>query len=251
MGFIRLTFWALALLMTISCASGNKRDVERAQLHLQIGTSHLARGSYPAALRELLIAEKYDSRSPVIQNHLGLAYYFRGRPDLAKTHLHQALSLDKNYTEARNNLGRLLIDDKSYDEAISHLKVAVEDLVYPHPERPLTNLGIAYFYKAQWSLAHNALLQSLRIRRNDCTTLSYYGRTLHELGRFQQATEALDQAITQCKDTNFDEPLYYSALSYVKLHKQDHAKARLNEILTLFPSGHYAVQAKKLLETLK
>lgn len=241
---------ALALCMT-SCSPSKASDSRRAELHLHIGSSYLAKGNYPAAMHELRLAEKLDPRNSAIQNNLGLAYFVRQKYQEAESHIKMALSLNPNYTDAQNNLGRVYIEMGLFDKAIEHLDSANQDLTYPYPDKTLTNLGIAHFNKGNYQSAKKYLKKSLAIRRENCLTFHYYGRCLFELRNFNLAAESFDQAIPLCKGSKFDEPHYFSALSYFKLGDKPRAVARFEELLTQFPDGKYISQSKSMLKIIK
>ena len=85
----------LIFLTAIGCASQKVKDREtRAQLHMQMGTSHLQQGNYPLALKELLNAEELDPDNPHIQNNLALAYFVRNKLNKAEEHFRKALVID-------------------------------------------------------------------------------------------------------------------------------------------------------------
>lgn len=249
-GSMKYALMALVLMLT-SCAGRRASDERRAIFHMQIGTGHLTKGNYPEALGEFIKAHELDPENPLIQNQLGLGYFLRGRLDLAEEHFRRAVKLDSQFTEARNNLGRTLIETKKYREAIAELKIAAKDLVYVEPEKTYANLGMAYFNLKDFSNAEKSLLQSLKLRRKNCLALSYYGRSLYELSSYDKAAESLDQAIEVCKDIKFEDPYYFSALSYVKIGEREQAVARLEQGLLEYPQGQYAAKARSMLELLK
>lgn len=243
--------FSLSLLLICACASTSGRDPKRAALHLKNGTALLAQGQYPAAMSELLTAERLDPDNPVTHNNLGLSYLVRDRINKAEQHLKKALKLDPKYTDARNNLGRVYIQQKRYPAAIEELKVAVQDLTYPHPQRPLYNLGEAYFYTGNYEQAQKVLLEALQYRREDCLTMTLYGRTLFELKNYSMASQALDEATRTCAQPSKEEPYYFSALSYLKLGQSNQAYARLKECLENFPKGRYAGRAQSLMREIR
>lgn len=223
----------------------------KAQLHLELGTSYLSRGEYPQALSELLIAENLDSSNPVVQNHLGIAYYVRGRMDLAEEHVRRAVKLAPKYTDARNNLARILMDQEKLEEAQKLLIVAEKDLTYLEPEKTYLNLGMLEFKKKNYSQAVPHFKKSLELKRNNCTAGHYYGRTLYELRRYNIAAVALDQAVEWCQASGFEEPLYYSALTYYSLGDRDRVRARVNELIKLKPESALVPKAQALLALIK
>jgi type IV pilus assembly protein PilF len=247
-----MRFWLITLsaLVVVGCSSLSK-DKESAELHHRIGTGHLSSGNYPQALSELLEAQKLDPSSATIQNSLGLAYYFRERMDLAEEHLRKAVSLQADFSEARNNLGRVLSDEGKFAEAVVELKKVIADLTYINPERAFTNLGMTQFKMGQFDEAKKSLAKALDIQRENCLAQSYFGRCFYELKDYKRATETLDRAVGYCQRILFDEPHYYSALSYYQLGKSAKAQARLEELIKLYPDGRYSDKAKSMLETIR
>jgi len=248
--FICLSLF-LILFSFIGCTSWVARNKNEALLHLQIGTGALQGGQYPQALSELLTAEQLDGDNPLIQNNLGLAYYFRERPDLAETHLRRALALKPDYTDARNNLSRVLMDRGQYKEAYEQARLASEDLTYPSPEKPLLNMGLALFKIGNYKDAKARFLKSLGYQHDNCLSNNYYGRSLYELKDFTHAAEALDRAVSFCQKNLFDEPHYYSALTYFQLGQKAKAEVRFEELLKLYPNGQYRDKAKEMLDTIR
>jgi type IV pilus assembly protein PilF len=242
---------ALAFSWTISGCATPKRDREEAELRLRIGTSFLAQGNYPNALRELLIAERLAPRNPVIQNNLGLAYFLRDRPETAAEHLQKALKLQPDYSEARNNYARVLIELTRYNQAIGELKKVLNDLTYDDPAKAWVNIGLAHFRKKDFASAKNSFIEAIKLNRNHCMGQTYYGRSLLELGEVEASVTALDNAIVVCKSSTFEEPQYYSGLAYYKLGRTSSAISRMEEIVKNNPQGDFAKRAESMLKLMK
>lgn len=245
--------WCLFLLLvlSISCTTFRQQDEEVARLHLQIGTSQLNAGNYPQALSELLTAESLDPNNPITQNNLGLTYFFRERNDLAEIHLRKAISLKPDYSDARNNLSRILIERGRYEDAIKEAQKVVDDLTYASPDKPLLNVGIAQFKLNQFQQARKTFQKAIDYQRDSCLGHSYLGRSLFEMKDYQRAAEALDKASGFCQKSQFDEPHYYSALSYYQIGQIQKAEARFEGLLKLYPQGKYTEKAKSMLETIR
>lgn len=241
----------LIFAVAIGCSTADKERKERAGLHLQIGTGYLERGLYPQAMTELTKAEQLDNENPFILNNLGITYYLRGRLRQAEAKFREVVRREPNFSEAKNNLARVLIDQNRLDEAIKILHEVEGDLRYPSPEKTLSNLGMAYFEKGEYKKAEEYLANSMQIRRESCTTANFYGRTLLELKRPKQSASVLDQAIEFCRPTKFEEPLYFSAMSYFSLGEKEKSRARLQELLKVYPQSKYVTKAKGMLELLE
>jgi type IV pilus assembly protein PilF len=240
----------IIIMNLIGCATSEK-DREKADLYLQMGTSNLEKGNYPAALKNLLSAEEYNPNDPLIQNNLGLAYFVRDRNELAEKHMQRALAIKSDFTEARINLGRVYMEQKKYDEAIRILHVATQDLTYPNPEKAWTQLGMAQFSKGDFNSAKKSLAEAIKINRQNCTAFSFFGRSLYELHDYSGAAEQLDRAIQVCLGSDFDDPYYFSGLSYYKLGEKEKATARFEQIKEKFPESKYSANAQSLLKVMK
>jgi len=248
---MRLSVVFILFLALTSCASMGNEEKQAAMLHQQIGTSHLMNGNYPLALTELLIAEDLDPSNPSIQNNLGLAYFVRDRLELSEKHTRQALKLDPKFSDARNNLARILIERSKFPEAIKELQPVLDDLTYTSPEKPLTNMGVAYFKMGQFEKAKGYFAKAIDYKRDDCQAQNFYGRTLYEMKDFKRAQEALDRAVGFCMRGQFDEPHYYSALTLYQLGQKSRAVTRFEEVIKLYPHGNYVEKSKSMLETIK
>lgn len=241
----------LLTLLGTGCSMMSSDDEKLAQIHLQLGVSHLQQGNYPQALKELLTAQQLDDSDPVIQNNLGLAYLVRERYDLAEKHIKNALKMNKDYTDARNNLVGVYIETGSYEKALVEANKVSDDLTYPFPEKAQLNLGIIHFKKQYYEKARDYFLKSLSYQKENCLTSSYYGRTLYEMKKFKEAALALDQAVSLCQRSQFDEPHYYSALTYFQLGKEKQAEARLEEVVKFYTNGQYSSKAREMLEVIR
>lgn len=125
------------------------------------GEALLLQGDYTAALSKLLDARKMSPDDPSLLNSLGLAYMGKKRDDLAVTSFKKALTLKPDYTEALNNLGAAFLRQKQWDAAIQAFKKVLEDLLYPTPQYPLSNLGWAYLGKQDYLQAKYFFSQAL------------------------------------------------------------------------------------------
>ncbi len=242
---------ALGILLITGCMTAGTRDAERASLLLRLGTSQIEAGDYPKALRSLLEAEKLDPANPGIQNNLGMVYFLRDRLDLAEKHIGQAVKLAPNFSDAKNNLGRVYIENGKPEVAIPLLQNVLRDLTYERPSKATLNLGLAYFKLGRFTEARSYFNKTLSFGRDNCMAQNYLGRSFYETKEYERASETLDLAVGFCKVLQFDEPHYYSALSYYQLGEKKKAESRLEEVMKMYSQGKYSAQAKNLLETIR
>ncbi len=231
-----IKFFLIALLLLSSCAT-NEDNPKVAYSHFKIGVNLLAKNKREQALEQLLIARDLDPKNPLILNHLGMAYYFMKEYEHAIISLKNAISEDPNYSEAHNNLGRVYIDIKNFHGAQIHLNKAAADLTYANKDKVWLNLGLNYFFQRNYKASESYFLKSISMNRQNCLAYNYYGRAQVELEKFKKAAKALDQAIYHCRKKGFDEPHYYSAISFFRLGYKAKAIARLQEGRKKFPKG--------------
>lgn len=235
----------------LGCASVWQKDKTKSELYLRLGVAQLESGNYPAALREILKAEELDPDSAVIQNNLGLIYFYRERLDLAEKHLRQAVKMDEKYSEARNNLARVLIERGKFADAEKEVKIVLADLTFTKPDKAYINLGLAKFNQKDYSAARSAFAKAIESTPEECSAHTYLGRSYFESNDYSHAAEALDRAIGFCQKNLYDEPHYYSALAYYRLGEKSKAVARFEEILKYYPDGKYRDKAKGMLSLIR
>lgn len=241
-------FILAGVLLSLNACETAPKDKEAAQLHLQIGTAQLSGGNYPTAMKELLTAAELDPENEMIENNLGLVYFVREKYETAEKHLAHALKIKPDYTDALNNLARVHIELGKYDLAIRELQRVLNDLTYQGAEKAWVNLGLAYFQKGDYQVAKNKFSEAIKLNRTHCLAHTLFGRSELELEDFSHASAELDKAIFFCKQNNFDEPHYYSGISYFRQGNREKGIARMEEVLKYYPNGKYAARAKNMID---
>jgi Tfp pilus assembly protein PilF len=144
-----------------------------------------------------------------------------------------------------------LIDQKKYDQALQELSLVENDLTYPYPEKGLSLVGMAYFNQGKFKKAEGYLSRAMNVRRDSCVTSNFYGRTLLEEKKLDEAVGILDLAVENCRSSKFEEPLFFSAMAYYSLGDREKSKARAQELMTEYPLSKYAGKAKGLMRLLE
>ena len=73
-------------------------------VNLRLGWLYYLKGSYLNAIAELQDSLALEPDNPVINYHMGMAYFKNGQTDTAKQFLEKALKIDQNFNEAENAL---------------------------------------------------------------------------------------------------------------------------------------------------
>lgn len=241
----------LSLLFTISCASSDSREkasnLHQAQLHQEIGMGYLKGKNYPAALKQLMTANKLAPNNPEILNNLAIAYHYRGRTDVAEKVLRKSIGLNKDYTEARNNLARILIENKKYSQAVKHLLIAREDLTYQHPEKVHANLAEAYYHLGDYENSAKEANLALQVNRHMCLALIYKVKTLYVLKDYGPSADLADKTELTCPGESVPELIYLSGMSYYQQGFSGKAKSRFFKLQKKYPHNDFTKKAKMAL----
>jgi tetratricopeptide (TPR) repeat protein len=248
-----LFFYAnlIAVLILLTGCTSSQKNFNLARRHYDLGNSLYATGKYPLALKELLKAHKLSPNDPEIMNSLGITYQARGRSDLAIKTLLRLLSEHPRYTEGRVNLARVYIESKNFIAAEKELSTVKLDLTYGSLEKVFLNEGLLYFDQKMYEKALEPFSKAIQFSRGNCSAQHFYGRSLFEIKKYAEATQALDRAISFCQASGNDEPHYFSALAHYRSGEKRKAAVRFDEIIKLYPNGQYAERSKSLLEMVR
>ncbi|MBX9768472.1 MAG: tetratricopeptide repeat protein [Bdellovibrionales bacterium] len=219
-------------------------------MKIDLATSQIQTGNTARALITLNELKKTEAPSPELYNAFAMAYFSRGRYELAVENYQKALDLNPDYLDAQNNLGLVYIEMGRTDEGIQILKPLAKNLKYPTPEKAYLNLSIGYLRKGETQLAKEAAMEALRFGRPICPAYGVYGQTLFLDGLYQRADELLTEATKACKEFS-DEFNYIKGLSQFGMGQKEKAIATLKTILKETPSSPFAVKAKAALQTIR
>lgn len=132
------------------------------------------------------------SKSPLLNNILGLIAYKLGKFQEAKSHYNEALSMRFNYPEAHINLAILLIRDKDYAEAI---KCLLRSLLFnPINTIALSNLGICFQKMRQFNKAILYFKKAVEIDSGFFDAFVNLGNTYRITSKYSDALKAYSRA---------------------------------------------------------
>ncbi|MES3038603.1 MAG: tetratricopeptide repeat protein, partial [Bdellovibrionota bacterium] len=244
-------YWLLISLLFLNGCASTSKSKERAAIHLQLGTSLYESGNYPQAISELTKAEQLDPNNAAVHNNLGLVYWARQKLELAEKHMERAVALSPSFTDARNNLVRIYTELKKFSKAEKEMNKVLADLTYPALDKAYYNRGVLYFEQGRMVDAEKAFRSSLDAQKENCYAMTYLGRTYFERKQYEQAASIFDRGIGLCRKALFDEPHYYSALTYFRLGQREKSEARFEEIIKSYPDGKYVEKSRAMLHLMR
>lgn len=240
----------------VSCQTNREALRRQAEASRQLAGAYVSQGKYTMALRELLKAEKYYDEDPDLQNDLGFVYMQKNSLDLSVKHFKRALELKPDFPSAKNNLGVAYLKKKQWDDAIACFEELLENLVYTTPQKPLLNLGWAYYNKKEYSLSEKYYNDALALFRDGLAKDNDYLQTVYGLSQTYLAQEkaflaatVLEQGI---KDAPRAYPLYYNLGRAYQLNKDfDKSSRAYQKVVELAPESDLGQKAKIILDTME
>ncbi len=148
--------------------------------------------SFKAAYDLARRAVSLDSRDPIARFALGLASMWLGEHDLAVSAMREAIRLNPSHAQAHVVLGQLLTYEGHPEETITPVEIAFR--LSPHDPRIfmwLTALAAAHYQMGRYQEAVDAGRKSWEMNRNWPSGLRYVVAALGQLGRMNEAKEAL------------------------------------------------------------
>ncbi|SNB44885.1 lipopolysaccharide assembly protein LapB [Geobacter sp. DSM 9736] len=246
-GFFRITPLLLFLALA-GCAIGEAARKEAAY-HYQMGLSYLVENNVTGALIELTEAEKLTPDDPELLNYLGLAYYRKGRFEIAESKYMRALDLKHNYSDARNNLGVTYMEMKRWDEAIREFKVVTDDIFYRDQGSATINLGLAYFGKGDLPKALSVLRSATSANPRDPRAHLHLGRVYLAQDKTELAIGAFKRAIDL--QQGYVNAYYNLGLAYIKNMENGNAKDAFRMVMRLAPDSEIGQLSREHIDTLK
>tara|TARA_Y100000768_G_scaffold389008_1_gene390136 strand:+ start:3206 stop:4027 length:822 start_codon:yes stop_codon:yes gene_type:complete len=245
--------YLIILILLAACASSEKNTLskteKKAEVYYNQGTRGLVEKNYSAAIRNLVEAYKLKPEDSRIRNNLGMAFFFKKKPKLALGHLKKAVELDPKNTQAILNLATVYMEVGQYDLAEKNFKVVLDDLTFEQQFRTYYNLGVLSLKKNDNRQAQNFFRQAVSENEAYCPAHFQLGQIYYRGARYEDALSSFKNASKGVCYEN-PEPIYYSALTHIKLDQVASAKEKLEDIIGRFQGSPIAKSAQKQLRTL-
>jgi Tfp pilus assembly protein PilF len=244
----------LALLLSAcTTAPGEKQDraedLARAEAIRNLGEAYLREGNTAAALREFKKAEALTPDDYFLHYDLGLAYLSKKRYDLAIEHFQKAVDLNPDYAPAVNSLGNAYAARGDWDQAIKYYKQVSANVFYATPHYPLSNLGLAYYHKQEYTLSERYYQEALEIQPNFVNALAGLAQTYDAVGRFPEAVSLLEKAVRADPDSALLR--FQLGKSYARAGDRQRAYASFSKVIDMSPNSGLAQDARREIENLR
>jgi type IV pilus biogenesis/stability protein PilW len=225
-----------------ACTTQNVAEQKsQAEAIRNLGEAYLRQGNYRAALKQLKKAEEIYPSDHILQDDLGLAYFYLKEPDQAISHFKKALEIKSDYAPARNNLGNAYAQKKEWKKAIEQYKAVTLDLLYGTPQFPLSNLGVVYYEIQEYELSAHYFHKALDIKPDFVQALYGLAKTYVAMGRVPDAITRLEKAVSISSDSA---GLYFELANTYALN-QDYSKAlsAYHKVVEIDPNSTLADRA--------
>ncbi len=240
----------LAFLFLTSCSTIGLKSTKNEKLsrsYTQLATSLVFSGRYPEAIKEFENALSVDPDNFLAHHNLGIAYMSIHQLDLAEKSVRKALEINPKYTQGFNTLSKIFIEKKQYNRAIRLAIFTLQDLTYTGVATSYQNLGLAYLKKGKNKTAQAYLKKAISKNNKDCGSFFYYGLSLFYERDYEHSLATFQKTQRLCEKSNFQEPIYYTGLSLLKLGRKSEARTHFLRIIKNHPEHDYAMKAKKAL----
>ena len=219
---------------------------EDAQHHYMMGVTSLNEQSPTNALKEFLLAQRFDARDPKIQSGLAQAYWLKQAHDLAEKHFKKAIELSDNDPEYYQNIAALYLSMERYDDSISAFKTAAENLLFDRAELAWTGIGLANVQKQDYAAAERAYKKAIALNPSYYLAPFRLGELYYNQDR---PVEALDMFTLSVKlAPEFQNGHYWQGLVYMKMKETDKARQSFKEAVRLAPQNETARLASNYLK---
>lgn len=153
------------------------------------------------------------------RNNLGVLFDELKQFDAARDHLEAAVRLEPDNVEVLTNLASTLTSLARYEEAEGLLRRAQR--VDPDDLRVHLSIGILYFRRGLYAQAEAELRWVCARDRDNGLSFYYRGESLNRLGRYDEATQAMERAAVLLP--NDPKPAYTLGRLYDRKHMPEEA----------------------------
>jgi len=249
----RPQFLCTLLALCCSCGVGVRSDdVDRSLKQYELAVGLQQEGNRPGAFKTLYKALEYDAENA--KAHLLLGHMFllnrQDNPERydreAEVHFKRVLEIqsgaraaeDALTSQAKNGLGVLHIHQGRLKEAVKELDGAVSDLFNRDAYMAWGNLGWAYLELHNYPKAIDALVRSIRLRRDFCVGHFRLGRAFLATRDFAKAEQSFTSAVeVDPRCDSFQDAWQLRGEARMNLGNREDARADFERCVELQPKS--------------
>jgi tetratricopeptide (TPR) repeat protein len=167
-----------------------------------IGDEHRARGTYQEAIPFYKRALELDPNFAIAYARLAVMYNNTRQPDLAAEYAARAFERRERVSERE----RFYIESRYYGDVLGNVEKTIEVLelwkqTYPRDFVPYNNLAAVLLQLGQFDRVIPPAREAARLNPNAASTSTNLAAALIGLGRFAEATAAIEQAVAEKRDS--------------------------------------------------
>ncbi|MCO5142636.1 MAG: tetratricopeptide repeat protein [Oligoflexia bacterium] len=243
-------FCLLVSCSTTGNVSKQSQNEKKGDIYLNAGTDALYAGNYTEALRSLIKATEYLKTSAAAWTNLGLAYAAKEQLDKAKDCWEKAIRFEPGYADAKFNLGSLALQQSRYIEAEKHFQDLSSNLMYEKQDQVHYQLALLYKKMGRRLQTEQQLRLATKTNSQNCKAWHDLGEVQEEKGDLRAALQSFQNSI---KGLCFKNPKAHYEIGslYVKFRDMPMARAKMLDIIQLFPESEWAKKAEITLNLIR
>lgn len=244
-------FFLAALAMPACATTKSSVDEKRGDVYHTAGIEALRAGRYAEALGAMQEAARYLPKDPAVQNNLGLVYANKNEFGRAEESFRRAIQLDPKFTDARLNLGALQIRLLRWKEAEATLREAAKDLAYINQHQVFFNLALIYTEWKKNILAEQQLRAAVQNAPNFCEAWYRLAKLQKERGSLGEARDSYSHSVGGTCFKEYPDAHFEIANLYLQQRDEKRGKAKLLEVIQLFPDTEWARKSELTLNMIR
>jgi type IV pilus assembly protein PilF len=237
----RLVLFLLVSNIAACGSTGDTRNDNPDEIHLQLGVRYLSMNKLELARENLLQALDENSSNAQAHNALAFLYEKLNQPDQAKDQYETALDLKPNDLSVKNNFGRFLCEHGEFEEGIALLSETSSSPLNDRQWMALTNAGRCQLSKGQKQLAENYFKQALQLNSTYAPALLEMQKIAYQNGDFWAAKGYLQRYLST--EGHTAETLWFAAQTERALGNRELANEYKKLLVEKFPLSN---EAKKI-----
>lgn len=236
---------ALALTGCGGSSWSQKADERKraSDIYVNKGVGYLEEGRYEQARVDLERALELNSNSSEAHNAMAVLAERLDKPEQARSHYKQAISLDERNYGAFNNYSRFLCSHGEYEEGEQLLEQVIDTHLYAQPWLVLANKGICYKSAGKLDEAERSLREAVELQPDFSPALLELARLSFDSKNFMKTRAFLLRYVVTAQHTA--ETLWMAAKTEEALGNQTGMRGYLAQLQERFPESPEAAAAKQ------